>query len=254
MAYANSPLVRSVRLFVLVSAGWIGPLAATGGEIRINVDELATRHREAIGDAKREAINTLYRRGTMSFRGEDFPATVYQRRPNFHRLELVYRGQKIITAFDGETAWSHGGRRYRQPTALDEKQTAAVRDEVADFDGPLVDYRQKGHRAELLGAADVDGIPAYHLRLTLSSGSVQEWFLARDSYQPLKVITPQNHLQRGDYQRVYYFMSYQDFGGILLPSYVEREDQERVQGYTWEETQLNVDLRDDFFSMPPLSQ
>ena len=44
--------------------------------------------------------------------------------------------------------------------------------EQADIDGPLVDWKSKGSRIELLGREAVDGHDAWKLKLTLKSGGI----------------------------------------------------------------------------------
>ena len=41
------------------------------------------------------------------------------------------------------------------------------------MEGPLVDYRRKGHKVELLGKEKVEGVDAYKLKLTLKGGEVK---------------------------------------------------------------------------------
>ncbi len=57
----------------------------------------------------------------------------------------------------------------------------------ADIDGPLVDYKAKGHQVELVGKEKVEGSDAYKLKVTKKDGDVEYYFLDADSYLPVRV-------------------------------------------------------------------
>jgi hypothetical protein len=53
----------------------------------------------------------------------------------------------------------------------------------ADVDGPLIDYKEKGNKIELVGKEPVKGTDAYHLRLTRRAAmcSICFWMLIPSS-------------------------------------------------------------------------
>ncbi len=172
---------------------------------------------------------------------------VYQRRPSDYRESLVRGERSRVLSFDGDAAWVHSGF-PPHPVRLPPLTAAVPRDEHSDFDGALVDHRHKGHEVELLGDAEVDGAPVFHLGVTLASGTVQEWFLSRESFLVVKKTTPASHPERGEYQRAYFYQSYRNYGGLLLPDSVESEDQERIRAFEWTETEVDVRLDDSLFT------
>jgi hypothetical protein len=46
-----------------------------------------------------------------------------------------------------------------------------------DCEGPLVNYSEKGHKAELLGKETIDGKELYKIKLTLKAGIEQNYFI-----------------------------------------------------------------------------
>ena len=52
----------------------------------------------------------------------------------------------------------------------------------SDFDGPLVDYKEKGNQIELVGKEDVEGKPAYRLKLTSKKGEVRSYLFDAATY------------------------------------------------------------------------
>jgi len=61
-------------------------------------------------------------------------------------------------------------------------EAAALSAEQADFEGPLVDWKAKGHSVELVGRAALPGGAADELKVTLKSGVVRHvWVDAKTS-------------------------------------------------------------------------
>src|SRR5207245_10552269 len=58
--------------------------------------------------------------------------------------------------------------------------------EDGDMDGPLVDYKEKGHVAELLGHDSMEGTDCYKIKLSMKNGDIRYYYLDTDSYLELK--------------------------------------------------------------------
>src|SRR5437879_9928961 len=56
----------------------------------------------------------------------------------------------------------------------------------ADFDGPLVDYKEKGNRVEFLGHDTVDGDDALRLKVILKNGDIIYYYLDPDTYLEIR--------------------------------------------------------------------
>ena len=106
--------------------------------------------------------------------------------PGMIRTEITLQGLTQFEAYDGKEGWTlepFEGRRDAQKDAEDDARDRA-RD--ADIDGPLVDWREKGHRVEYLGTEDVDGTPAHKLRVDLKDGDIEYVFLDPDSFLEIR--------------------------------------------------------------------
>jgi hypothetical protein len=123
--------------------------------------------------------------------------------------------------------------------------------EDADIDGQLVDYRNKDHRAELIGHDSVEGTDCYKIKLTLSSSDIRYYYIDADSFLELKVETERrirgsvqaNETLYGDYEKV---------NGIYFPFAFEsgqKGSPDRVK-FTVDKVELNVPLSDSRFSIP----
>ena len=73
------------------------------------------------------------------------------KRPNKSRTEFTVQGMTGMQAYDGKNAWMvmpFMGK--KDPEAMPAEGTKLVAEE-SDFDGPLVDWKEKGHKVELVG-------------------------------------------------------------------------------------------------------
>lgn len=216
------------------------------------VEDILARHLEALGGAERARVQSMKVTGSFNFNGIDTPYTIYRQRPDRFRFETETERGLAISAFDGETTWSQAPDRSGaiQVRQLEGEDRQSLLDERADFDGPLVDCENKGHKVELAGETDVDGVAAYHLKLTLKSGSVQQWFISKDDHQAVRKVTSATHRRHGPYDRVYYLMEHRSTGGVSLPFYVEREDRQHVRAYSVDKVELDVEIDPAIFKMP----
>jgi outer membrane lipoprotein-sorting protein len=160
--------------------------AAAGAQ---TVDELIAKNLEARGGKdKIKAVKSLRMTGKMAMgEGMEAPFTMEMARPNKIRNEFTFQGMTGVQAFDGTSGWMvmpFMGKKEPEAVSGDDLKRIA---EQADFDGVLVDYKDKGHQVELVGKADVDGSPAYKLKVTKKSGDVSYVYLDAEQYLEVKV-------------------------------------------------------------------
>jgi hypothetical protein len=216
------------------------------------VDEIIGRNIQARGGLERlRSLQTL--RQTAKYTQGGFQATVVleNKRPNSYRQEFIVQGMSNITAYDGKTGWHispFSGR--KDPELLSEDDLKGVIED-ADIEGQLVDYKQKGHRAELSGHDAVEGTDCYKIKLTLKNGDLRYYYLDADSFLELKIET--QRLIRGAVQyRDTVFGDYEQVSGMYFPFALdtgEKGDAGRAK-LTVEKIEVNIPLADNLFSMP----
>jgi hypothetical protein len=157
---------------LVVAAALLAPAAVAAQ----TVDEIVARHVAARGGREAlAAVRTLRMTGRAT-EGPGRQAIVRREiaRPGRIRTEFVFQGTTGVYAWDGTAGWRVSpldGRLEPEPLPADE---AALTAEQADIEGPLVDWRVKGHALELVGKEALAGGPAYRLKLTLRSGAVRQ--------------------------------------------------------------------------------
>ena len=167
------------------------------------------------------------------------------------RNDTTSQGMTESSAVDGFKGWqtnAFGGR--KDAIAMSPDDLTAALDE-ADLDGPLVDWKQKGHVVELMGAEDVDGSPTWKVKVTRKSGTVEFWFLDADTFIEIKVLT-QRRVRGALREYETEFGNYAKVDGVFFPfSYETRQRRSQwTNRNTVDQIEVNVKVDDAFFMKP----
>jgi hypothetical protein len=122
----------------------------------------------------------------------------------------------------------------------------------ADFDGALIDYKEKGHTVELVGREKADGKEVYHLKVTMKGGDVQQhYYIDADTGIELKTSTDVD-LGTGQRQPLVTEMSdYRQIDGIMIPHTVRQLlNGKPVVQMTIDTVEFNPPIDDALFRMP----
>jgi hypothetical protein len=240
---------RALRCFlpVLTAIAFL-PLAA-GAQ---TVDEVIAKNIQAKGGAdKLKSVRTI--RTTAKFSQGSLRAEFRQenKRADKVREEFIIQGLAQVQAYDGKTGWQispFGGRKDPELLSQDDLKSLVV---DADIDGPLVDYKEKGHKAELVGHDSMEGTDCFKIKLSMKNGDVRYYYLDTDSYLELKLeiqTTIRGALQESEL----YYGDYEQVNGIYYPFAVEQAQKgssSRAQ-FSVEKIEQNIPLEDEHFSMP----
>ena len=134
----------------LLAAGALGALAAAPAP---TVDEIVAQHVKARGGREALAAVRTLRMTGRAIAGPGREAIVRREiaRPGRIRTEFVFQGTTGVYVWNGTSGWQVSpldGTLDAQPMPA---EAAALSAEQADFEGPLVDWKAKGHRVELVG-------------------------------------------------------------------------------------------------------
>ncbi|HEY8040146.1 MAG TPA: hypothetical protein VIF15_10150, partial [Polyangiaceae bacterium] len=222
----------------------------------LTVDEVVARYVDARGGAvKLHAIQSLRMTGKARFGDGDFVIegtyAGVQKRPGSQRTEVTFQGLTGVDAYDGSQGWRtepwEGRRDAFHLTADEAKQMA----HDADIEGPLVDWRAKGHRVEYLGTEEVDGTLAHKLRITLKDGDVEYRFLDPDAFLEIRVVT-ETHVRGVEIVTETDLGDYEQVAGVWIPFSFEsgRKGAPRSARFTIERAEANVAVDDAIFQFP----
>ena len=216
-------------------------------------DDVIARYIKTVGGAdKIQSIRTLRRAG--KFTGDDgFQAIVVEEstRPNRVREEFSIQGMTGINAYDGANGWKidpFGGK--KDPESLSEEELRSIVED-SDFDEPLINYRQKGNKVELIGMDQIEGTDVYKLKVTLKSGDTRYYYMDTDSYVPIKYET--KRMIRGTAQESETTLGdYKQVGGWYLPFSMEtrQKGSSGSQKITFDRIEFNVPIDSTRYSRP----
>jgi hypothetical protein len=217
------------------------------------VDSILSKYVQTIGGAARiQAVQTLRRTGRFTG-GGGFEAVVVQenKRPNRVRQEFSLQGMTGINAYDGTTGWKiEPWQGKKDPESLSEEEMRDILEE-SDFDGPLINYQQKGNRVEFVGMEQVEGTDAFKLKVTLANGDVRTYYLDTDYYVPIRIET--KRMIRGAEQEFETSLGdYKEVAGWYLPHSFETgpRGSDNKSKITYDKIEANVTIDDRRFQRP----
>ncbi len=216
-------------------------------------DELIAKNIQAKGGIdKIKAIKSV--RITEKFDGgSGFTAKAAQinSRPNLVRETFALQGMTAVQAYDGSTGWQiqpFGG--HKDPELMGEND---LRDILldADFDGPLVDYKEKGNTVEYLGRDIVDGDDALRLKVTLKNGDILYYYLDPDTFLEIRKEIRQT-IRGSVRERIIDLGSYKPVNGVMYPFSIAQGSKANpgAQTFTVEKMEVNVAVDPADFAVP----
>lgn len=245
-------IVSSLALLAFFAAAIPAPAATDP-----SLDAIVARYVAARGGLDRiRAIATLRQKGHASA-GASREALVTRelKRPDHARFEFTVQGVTAVFVSNGQRGWRVSpfeGDQNPEPLADEVVKEAA---EQGDIEGPLVDWKAKGHTLELVGRESIGGREAYKLKLTLKSGAIRYEYL---DVKSLNLVRSDSTRQvRGRPVEIQTtFSDFKKAGGVVFPHLLEIAAKGRPQRLrvVVEKVEVNPSLSDARFEMPSISK
>ncbi|MCL4818861.1 MAG: hypothetical protein KJ067_06955 [Vicinamibacteria bacterium] len=234
-------------LLALAGAALLAPASAQ------TLDEILAKNLEARGGAdKIKAVKTMRITGRMTVGpGLEAPVVMEFKRPARMRMDFTFQGMTGTQAFDGKGGWQvmpFQGNPNPEPMSPDDIKDA---EEQADIDGPLVDWKAKGHSVELVGKEKVEGTDAWKLKITMKGGDVRHVFLDADAYLEIRG-EGKRKIRGTEVETEQTISDYKEVGGLVMPHAFEGgpKGSPMRQKITVDKIELDVDIDDARFAMP----
>ena len=220
------------------------------------VDELVARHIEARGGYQRlKAITTIKITRTVATPFSDVRVVLYKKRPHLYRAEqgparpgaaMVPRGVNSEVAWDMAPAGT--------VTTRSAAAAAEARDLEGDFDGLLVDWKEKGHTVVFEGREKLPAGDTYKLKVKTRSGAERTIYLDATTLLERRQVGILNLPGDRRFNVVIDFDNYREVDGVKFAHDIneERTSQEPVQSFVayTERIELNVPMDDSLFAPP----
>jgi len=249
LSLRNGLLLVAMALLAANPAAAATPKADTPS---LTVEEIIARHVEGRGGLEKlRSIKTMKETGRITA-GEQRSALVTRerKRPGRMRLQFTVQGVTSVQVIDGHRGWRMSPPDgHLEPEPLPEEvETEAA--EKADIDGPLIDWKAKGHKVELAGSETIEGRETYKLKVTLESGAMLHTYLDAESFIRVRSDSTRHFRDRA-VQVTTTYSDHKKTDGILFPRLIEvvavgRPQQLRV---VVDSIEINLPLSDERFAM-----
>jgi hypothetical protein len=243
-------IMRKFLLGLMGLAVFAMPVSAQTAE------EIVAKYIKTVGGMEKiQAVKTLRRRGKHIEGGFEAAILEENKRQGMVRQEFTVQGLTGVTAYDGKQGWKiEPWQGKKDPEPLGEEEMKSIVED-SDFDGPLVNYQQKGNKVEFVGMDQVEGTDAFKLKVTLKSGDVRYYYMDTDYYVPIKIDT--KRMVRGA-EREYEteLGDYKEVAGWYLPHSVETnvKGSQEKQKVTYEKIEANVAIDESRFAVPQVAK
>ena len=230
-------------------------LPATGAAQ--TVDEIVAKHLAARGGAARiERVQSL--RMTGKARASDGREALVVReikRPGRIRTEFTSQGLTGVYACDGERGWQVSPFDSEMEPRPMPGEAARLALEQADFGGPLLGWKEKGHAVELVGRVTEGGREAWKLKVTPKGGTPRQLYLDAQTYLLVRSESPRavgGHAIETETT----FADYREIGGLQIAHSIEIgiKGRPRRISVVVEKVEIDPVLDDSRFRMPEASR
>jgi hypothetical protein len=215
------------------------------------LDNVLKKYYEARGGLKNiKAVQTIQSTGKMAIMGKEYPLTMYQKRSGGYRSDFTMGKSTIVQAYDGTTGWQiipmSGSL---EPSDMSESELQSIKED-ADFDGFLVDSKQKGYSVELVGKEKLNEADVFHIKVTRKDTTDHHIFLDAKTYLPIKhseIIV----MQGKEMEIITTLADYKKVGKVMFPHTMEVSGG-MPQKMIFENIILNKPINDSLFIKPHL--
>jgi hypothetical protein len=215
------------------------------------VDDVIQKHAKAMGGLDNfKQIKTAKFTGTVSVQGNDLPITVQVINGKAMRTDVDAMGQKVTNAYKDGKGW------MINPFAGASTATDVTGDMLDEFKNQsylvpaLIDYKERGYKAQLMGQENVDSVKAYKIQLTDDKNKTDTYFIDANTYMLIKFSGTRNMMGQ-DMELETYFSDIKDAGNVKLAmSRSVKAGGQTIQEIHFDKVDMNVPIDEKIFDKP----
>ena len=198
-------------------------------------DDIIQKYSKAMGGlAAFNAIKTMKTTGTFTTQGVDLALTSQIINGKAIRNDVQAMGQTVINSYKDGKGWKIN------PFAGVTTITDMTPEELIDFKSQsmianqLMDYKARGHKVELQGQEDVEGVKTYKIKLTnKDDNKVTTYFISVTDNTIVKSVSTRQ-LQGQDIEIETFYSDIKDFNGLKFPMVRTQ----KMQGQVFQEIKI----------------
>ena len=218
-----------------------------------DADEIVNKYVNVMGGLdKIQAIKTIKLTGKVTAGGMDIPFSEICKRPLMVLMESTIQGMTMKQAYDGTQGWMiNPFMGKKDPDVMSKDAEKAIK-RNADFEGQLINYKDKGSKIELIGKEDLEGSQVYNIKLTDKDNDLTNFYIDADSY----LLVKQNDKIKVDTKEITaesILSNYKQVNGVLFPYSIESKSPDNPMGnakIVVDSIEINMTVDDSIFKMP----
>ncbi len=224
-----------------------------------SVDEIVGNYLENTGGAENwENVKGVRMNASINQMGMEIPIEMVQLKDKMY-TKISIQGQEIKQAvFDGETLWSTNFMSMKAEKS-DQEDVDNVKNELAEYPDPFLNYKDKGFTVELMGTETVEGSDVFKIKLTKKPmvvdgeevPNVSIYYFDSENFVPIMV---HEEVMSGPGKGMIMeskMSDYQEVEGLYFPfSMTQGVKDQPGQPITIESIELNPSIDDSEFNFP----
>ncbi len=225
-----------------------------------DVDEIISTYLENIGGVDAlKSLKGMKITAKVNQGGMEIPLDIYQMADGRQMTSISFQGMTIKQGvFDGETLWGTNFQTMKAEKS-DSEATNNQKLDANDFPDALIDYKEKGYTAELLGKEDMDGSETFKVKLVkeprmidgVEVDDITYYYFDTEAFIPLAQESEINQgPQKGSIQQIK-FSDYQEVDGLYFPFSMTQGIKDGMsQPIIIDAIELNPEVADADFAFP----
>jgi hypothetical protein len=224
-----------------------------------NVDEIITAYSQTIGGKNWDAVKGMRMTANVEQGGMKIPVEVVTMKDGRMFTKITFMGNTMtMAAFDGEKSWSTNFMTMEPEEGTAETSENSKRS-MKEFPNALINYKNLGYSATLLGSEKIDGTDCHKIKLDkktmLVEGqevpNVEFYYLDKENNVPVLV---ESEIKEGEMKGKISqtkFSDYQEICGVFIPystsSGIKDGESQVIQ---FEKVEINPTVDDKDFKFP----
>jgi hypothetical protein len=216
------------------------------------VDEVIQKYSAAMGglDAFNK-VNTAKMTGNLTTQGNILPLTTQIINRKAVRTDVTANGQAVVNVYNNGAGWKINPF-AGATTATDVSGSELIAFKTqASLANNLMDYKSRGHKVELLGQEDVEGVNTYKIKLTTrEEGKVTTYYIGTTDNLLVKSVT-KREIAGSEYDAESFYTDFRTIGGLKFCfSFIQKIEGRTFQDVKYTNIELNVAVDEKIFIKP----
>jgi hypothetical protein len=216
-----------------------------------SVDQVIENYVRFIGGKERwKKVKTMVASGEYNYGGIQFPFRSYAKAPNRYKFVVPQNRKEYVQGFDGTVGWKIDGFKNETTlTLLAGKAAMAMANEAdVELEDALIDYRDKGHQAILLGKDTVKGKTCFKVKIVRENGDTETYYFDDQDFTLVKKEAVSKNVEMGGALLDIFYSDYRDVNGIRIPfKTVHESSGQMILTITIAKATINEPIEDKVF-------